>query len=172
MKVCSKCKEHLELFDFYTTGKKADGSPKYQSWCKSCISYKMKSYHKKTWGDEKLQFTAFRRTRSVRSFITYLRAKAVKRKNACLSIDDLEKIWSNQNGKCALTGWELTMILGNGNIPTNASIDRIDSNKEYIEGNVQFVCRAANVFKSNATKEFLYNMCEAIIKNKNGEKKT
>lgn len=165
-KTCTKCNNHFGISDFYTTGKKVDGTPKYNSWCKTCVSFKMKSYHKKTWGEEKLQFTAFKRTKSVRAYITYLRSKAIKRKNTCLSIDDLETIWDTQKGKCALTDWEMTMILGKGNIDTNASIDRIDSSKGYIEGNVQFVCRAVNVFKSNATEELLYNMCEAIIKNK------
>jgi hypothetical protein len=126
----------------------------------------MKSYHKKTWGEEKLQFTAFKRTKSVRAYITYLRSKAVKRKSTCLSVDQLQEIWTKQNGQCALTGWNMTMTLGQGNINTNASIDRIDSTKGYVEDNVQFVCRAVNVFKSNATEELLYNMCEAIIKNK------
>ena len=51
-------------------------------------------------------------------------------------------------------------------IKNNASIDRIDSNLEYVENNVQFICRSVNVFKSNATEELLYKMCEAIIKNK------
>ncbi len=127
----------------------------------------MKSYHKETWGEEKLQFTAFKRTKSIRAYITYLRSKAVKRKSTCLSIDQLQKIWTKQNGKCALTGWDMTMTLGQGNVNTNASIDRIDSTKGYVEDNVQFVCRAVNVFKSNATEKLLYNMCEAIIKNKN-----
>ena len=166
MKNCSKCNKTLELCDFYTTGKKVDGSPKYQSWCKSCISSKMKSYHKKTWGDEKLQFTAYKRTKSVRAYVTYLRSKAIKRKSTCLSIDKLEEIWNNQNGKCALTGWEMTMILGKGNVDTNASIDRIDSEKDYIEGNVQFVCRAINIFKSNMKEKDLIELCKAVI-NKN-----
>ena len=166
MKTCSKCSSNLEISDFYTTGKKVDGSPKYQSWCKSCISDKMKSYHKKTWGNEKLQFTAFKRTKSVRAYITYLRSKAIKRKSECVSIDDLEQIWNNQNGKCALTDWEMTMILGKGNVTTNASIDRIDSSKGYIKDNIQFVCRVVNVFKSDATEELLYKMCDAIVKNK------
>jgi hypothetical protein len=166
-KTCTKCNNHFDISDFYTTGKKVDGTPKYNSWCKTCVSSKMKSYHKKTWGEEKLQFTAFKRTKSIRAYITYLRSKAIKRKSTCLSIDQLQEIWTKQNGKCALTGWDMTMILGQGNINTNASIDRIDSTKGYVEDNVQFVCRVVNVFKSNATEEVLYNMCEAIIKNKN-----
>jgi len=165
-KTCTKCNNHFDISSFYTTGKKVDSTPKYNSWCKTCISFKMKSYHKKTWGEEKLQFTAFKRTKSIRAYITYLRSKAIKRKSVCLSIDQLQEIWDKQNGKCALTGWDMTMILGQGNITTNASIDRIDSSKGYIEDNVQFVCRVVNVFKSAASEELLYKMCEAIIKNK------
>jgi hypothetical protein len=166
VKTCTKCNNVLELSNFYTTGKKVDGSPKYNSWCKNCISFKMKSYHKKTWGEKNLQFNAFKRTKSVRAYITYLRSKAIKRKNNCISIDKLEEIWNKQNGKCALTDWDMTMILGKGNINTNASIDRIDSQKNYVEGNVQFVCRAINSFKSNMKEEDLIHLCKAII-NKN-----
>jgi hypothetical protein len=165
-KVCTKCNNHFDILNFYTTGYKVDGTYKYNSWCKSCVSSKMKSYHKKTWGDDKLQFTAFRRTKSIKSYISYLRNKAIQRRSECISIEKLEEIWDNQKGKCALTGWDMTMILGKGNINTNASIDRIDSNKGYIDGNIQFVCRIVNVFKSNATEEVLFNMCESIIKNK------
>jgi len=164
-KNCSHCHQLFEISGFYTTGKKTDGTPKYQSWCKKCISLKMKSYHKETWGEEKLQYTAHKRSKNVRSYITYLRSKAVKRKGQCISLDELEKIWESQNGKCALTGWDLTMILGKGNIYTNASIDRIDSNVGYEIGNVQFVCRAINVFKSNMNEDFLIKMCQAVVKN-------
>ena len=170
MRTCSKCNKVLEICDFYTTGKKVDGSPKYQSWCKSCISFKQKAYHKKTWGEEKLQFSAFKRTKSVKTYISYLRQKAINRKHICIPVDDLELIWNKQNGKCALTGWDMTMILGKGYVDTNASIDRIDSNLGYIDTNIQFVCRAVNVFKSNATEELLYKMCEAIINNKKNGK--
>ena len=165
-KKCTKCNNVFDLSNFYTTEKKVSGDPKYNSWCKKCISEKQSSYHKRTWGNDKLQFTAFKRTKSVRSYITYLRQKAVRRKNSCISVDELEKIWNKQNGKCALTSWDMTMILGKGNIDTNASIDRIDSSLGYIENNVQFVCRIVNVFKSNSTEELLYKMCEAIVNNK------
>ena len=162
-KICTKCKVHLDISEFYTSGKKADGSPKYASWCKSCVSEKMKSYHKKTWNEEKLHYTAYKRTRNVRAYLAYLRNKAIKRKGFCISLDSLEEIWKKQEGRCALTGWDLTMVLGKGNVDTNASIDRIDSEKDYIEGNVQFVCRAINVFKSNMKEEDLIKLCKAVI---------
>ena len=66
----------------------------------------------------------------------------------------LKELWERQNGICPYT--KLKMIL-----PKNqkqyqlihslkkASLDRIDSSKGYIKGNVEFVCLAVNYAKSN-----------------------
>ena len=167
-KTCSSCKIYFKLNGFYTTGKRVDGSPKYQSWCKICISNKMKSYHTKTWGEDKLNYVNFKRTKSLRSYLTYLRSKAISRKKSCISIDDLVQLFNNQNGKCALTGWDMTMILGEGVVNTNASIDRIDSSKGYVVDNIQFVCRIANTAKSDLSQEDFINLCKTIINNQNG----
>lgn len=167
-KNCTKCGECLPLTYFYTAGKKVDGSPKYNSWCKPCIKEKAASYHKRTWGPEALQLSAFKRSRSVRSYLAYLRGKALKRGGSCIGLDELVEIWNRQNGRCSLTGWELTMKLGSGVIPTNCSIDRIDSSKGYESGNVQLVCRAANVAKSNLAPDLFLQLCSAVTERLNG----
>lgn len=168
-KPCSKCASLKPLSCFSTTGKRVDGSPKYNSWCKACISEKMARYHNATWGPEKLKFTAYRRTRSVRSYLGYLRAKAVSRTGECLSLDALETLWFSQNGNCALTGWPMTMELAKGVVPTNCSIDRKDSTIGYVPGNVQLVCRAANVAKHDLSQSDFLNMCRAVLENLNGK---
>jgi len=167
-KDCTKCGEHLPLTSFYTTGKRVDGSPKYNSWCKLCIKTKMASYHKRTWGPDALQRSAFKRTRTVRAYLAYLRAKAVRRGGSCASLDTLVHIWGAQNGRCALSGWELTTKLGAGNIPTNCSIDRIDSEKGYEENNIQLVCKAVNTAKSDLTPEMFLLLCSAVVERANG----
>lgn len=167
-KNCTKCKECLPLTSFYTSGKLVDGSPKYNSWCKSCIKEKMASYHKRTWGPEALQRTAFKRSKTARDYLSYLRSKAVRRKGSCISLDDLVGLWERQNGCCALTGWKLTTKLGSGAIATNCSIDRIDPSKGYELGNVQLVCRAVNVAKSDLTTEMFLLLCEAITEKSHG----
>jgi len=164
-KICTKCGADKPMSDFYTTGKKADGSPKIQSWCKPCISSKQASYHRRTWGPSKLQYTAYKRTQNHRSYLTYLLAKAKKRGECTITIDELCSILHNQNGKCAMTGWEMTMRLADGVVPTNISIDRIDSNIGYHSGNVQLVCRCVNVAKNDLTMQEFVKLCRAVMEN-------
>jgi hypothetical protein len=168
-KTCSHCKKEQPISCFYTSGKKTDGSVQYASWCKSCIKEKQASYHKKTWGKEKLHYVAFKRTKTARSYLAYLRSKANQRRlnEEVISLDALEVIWNIQGGNCAITGWPMTMELANGVVQTNCSIDRIDSSKGYVVGNVQLVCRAVNVAKSALSMSDFLNLCKAVV-SKNG----
>jgi len=172
LKPCTKCGELKPVDGFYTTGIKADGSAKYNSWCKICSKTKMSSYHKNTYGPEKLSHSARIRTRSVRTYMQYLLAKARRRLGASIDTSYLEHLWEKQQGKCALTGWVMTMKLGEGVIPTNASIDRINSTLGYAEGNVQLVCRAANVAKSDLKPELFLALCAAVSEKANGIQNT
>lgn len=166
-KRCTKCTGAYPLTAFYTTGRKVDGSAKYNSWCKSCISKKQATYHKNTWGPEKLKFSAYKRTKTVRSYLGYLRAKAVRRGGSCVSLDALEVLWFTQQGRCAVTGWPMTMELAQGVVPTNASIDRIDSALGYVPGNIQIVCRCVNVAKSDLSTSDFFNLCRAVVEMNN-----
>ena len=170
VKSCTHCKESKVLFDFYTTGKLKSGLPKYNSWCKFCIGIKQASYHKRVWGLDKLQYTAFKRTKTARSYLQYLRSKASQRRKneEIISLDALELLWISQNGKCAITGWPMTMELANGVVETNCSIDRVDSNYGYAVGNVQLVCRIVNVSKTSLSKNDFLALCKAVVENHHG----
>jgi len=50
--------------------------------------------------------------------------------------------------RCQLTGLPLTHRMGSNQIATDVTIDRKDSSKGYVKGNVHAVCYAANTFKS------------------------
>lgn len=167
-KTCTHCEQNKPIGAFYTTGTCVGGGPKYNSWCKACIKVKQATYHKKTWGPDKLQFTAHKRTKTVRAYLSYLRAKAVRRGGDCVSLDALEILWLAQGGRCAITGWPMTMELAKGVVPTNCSIDRTDSSAGYVVGNVQLVCRAANVAKHDLSSSDFLQLCKAAVENANG----
>lgn len=83
-----------------------------------------------------------------------------------------EFIWDlflKQDRKCALTGQDLVFARTIKDLQT-ASLDRIDSSKGYIEGNVQWIHKDINRLKMDWTLEELYKLCESVINYKNSEK--
>ena len=67
--------------------------------------------------------------------------------------------------KCAISNIDMTYVFNCGRIPTNVSIDRIDSAKGYIMNNIQLVCMACNQMKSDLSEHKLYEFCKAIVNN-------
>ena len=86
----------------------------------------------------------------------FRRAKihCVQRKNKkdfSITLEDLKQQWEKQHGKCAYTNVELILPKQKStSIPLTkqASLDRIDSSKGYIPGNIQFVCSCINLMKN------------------------
>lgn len=59
----------------------------------------------------------------------------------------------------------MTYAFNSGRVPTNVSVDRIDSNKSYTKNNIQLVCMAVNQMKSDLDMITFYRFCEAILLN-------
>jgi hypothetical protein len=79
-----------------------------------------------------------------------------------ITADHLKEIWT---GKCALTGVDI--VLTSPSVKFNnpfkkASLDRIDANKGYEIGNVQWVCLPINFAKSNYSQEQVKNWINEI----------
>ena len=65
---------------------------------------------------------------------------------------------------CKYLGIKLTNIQGHGVVWSNYSIDRIDSTKGYIKGNVEIISRKANSMKNMATEEELVVFAKNVLK--------
>lgn len=71
---------------------------------------------------------------------------------------------------CPFLGVPLSKVVLQGRIPNRASIDRKDSSKGYIKGNVQVISSKANRMKNDATKEELVTFATNVLElNEKGE---
>lgn len=85
-------------------------------------------------------------------------------KECNLTLEYLKQIWEQQDGICPYTGLKLYLPtwkkVGNAEqMWCRASLDRIDSSKGYVVGNVQFISTPINLMKSTMsdleTKQYL-----------------
>lgn len=80
-------------------------------------------------------------------------------------------LWSlflKQDRKCALSGAEICFPKAWGaksKTLITASLDRIDSNKGYIKGNVQWVHKQINTMKMHMSDQEFINLCRMVTKN-------
>jgi len=78
-----------------------------------------------------------------------------------VSIEYLWQLFLKQNRRCALTGWEIIFDKRRASKQT-ASLDRIDSSKGYIEGNVQWIHKDVNLMKNNYDQNYFIKICESV----------
>lgn len=191
MKKCFKCKETRPYDEFHNSSVRKDG---YSTYCKPCskawresnketlrqkkkdyysrpeIAERYKVYKAKYYEDNKDYLTNqakdfYENNRAKRLLI---KSKETAKNSGLEHSITLEDIIIPEY--CPVLGVKLTATLGEGQVQTNASIDRIDSTKGYVKGNVQVISRKANTMKSNATKEELIKFGEWCLKLKNEDK--
>ena len=91
-----------------------------------------------------------------------------------MEVEDWLAIYDAQEGKCALSGIEMTFTYDNNHPtvnagakhrkwPYNISPDQIDAGKGYVRGNVQFVCAQVNMMKGELSIEALVHISRKIV---------
>ena len=85
-----------------------------------------------------------------------------KTKELTITIKEAWKIFINQDRKCALSGILLTFPIVHKSKEWNASLDRIDSSKGYIQGNVQWVHKDVNIMKNKYEQKYFIEICKRI----------
>lgn len=87
-----------------------------------------------------------------------------KKRYGDITIKDVYDLWLKQNKKCSLSGIEIDFIKRKDGI--SASIDRIDSKKEYVINNIQLVHKNVNLMKNHFNQEYFLEICEKITNEK------
>lgn len=75
-----------------------------------------------------------------------------------------------QNFRCTLSGIKLKLTDSAAELKADkesitASIDRIDSSKGYVEGNIQWIHKKLNIMKLDMSQSEFINQCKAVASN-------
>lgn len=139
-KICSGCGKEQA----YTRKDHAKQSYLSDRQCKSCVA-KSKGYsNNMPVGDRQRLFNKF--------------CKSSKSRNIEWNLT-LDEMFDNYIGKCSLTGWDIDIIYNN----CTASLDRIDSTKGYIVGNIQWVHTMVNMCKNKYSQFMFLDMCKSVF---------
>lgn len=91
--------------------------------------------------------------------------KGAKRRNIYVGIDIkyINDLFVAQNKKCSLSGIDIRFYDKFNKTKTTASLDRIDSNKGYISGNLQWVHKDFNRMKLTFDQKYFFELCKKIV---------
>jgi len=115
--------------------------------CKSCNSFK-------GYGEITLDY------------FTHCKKGAKKRDmDFCVTIEYVWNKFVEQKRKCALSSLEIHFSRKKNSkygYKQTASLDRVDSNKGYVEGNIQWVHKDINRMKQHYDEDFFIKMCHLV----------
>ena len=109
-------------------------------------------------------------------YLLHLQTRARKKKIEWnVKGEYLWDVYEKQNGRCAYTGRNIVFSEDYRNKwkDQTASLDRIDSGKGYIKGNVQWLHKDVNAMKWNYSNENFLKLCKEVVDyRKNNDKNT
>lgn len=83
-----------------------------------------------------------------------------------LTAADAVALFEQQQRRCALTGWPITLPEKPPGTRGTGSLDRIDSLKGYVPTNVQWVHKDINRMKQNLSEDRFVELCAAVIRHR------
>ncbi len=115
-----------------------------------------------------------------RMYLKSARKSAIAKKlKLNITVLFLKRLWESQNGRCWYSNIKLDLPISYRSKkfkPDSPSLDRIDSKKGYIRGNVRFICLSLNYAKNKFSEsDFLYFLEQFKMQsatNKNKEQST
>ena len=175
-KTCTKCLITKPVTDFSRKGKGdknfaavgVSSWTEFKSTCKSCDAEYAREFRRKNPGykgsgknskyleEDKFLISAIRHRLNV------CKRNYKKRNGKCesnLDTDYLYDLFKSQNGKCKYLGIDLKVEKKH---LASLSLDKIDPNKGYAKGNVQWLCWAVNRAKGEMSEDEFLKMCRII----------
>jgi hypothetical protein len=99
------------------------------------------------------------------------RYSKTKKRKFNIAVEDIYNLWIKQNKKCALSGLDISFKNVNTkktrhrfDLVCTASLDRIDSKKDYTLDNVQLVHKDINMIKKEYDQDYFISLCKLVAK--------
>ena len=153
-KVCNICKEHKPFSEFHKNRKAKDGRRNECSYCS--LQYKNSICKFKRW------FTSKKAGVKAGYYLFTIEPTDIPgvKIRETITIDRMGRKYKSWEAieypkVCPVLGLELDWGMSGKQQPDSPSLDRIDSTKSYIPGNVMMMSTLANKMKSHATPEQL-----------------
>lgn len=132
-----------------------------------CSTHTLLKGHSKSCGCERLKSISHGYDNISGTWFGNLARGAKKRKiEFSLTKEYLNQLLINQNFKCALSGLDIYISQvrsGQKYFEENtASLDRINNDKGYVEGNVQFLHKHINYMKWTHNQEYFKKLCKKV----------
>lgn len=155
-KLCKRCNETKPPSEF----RFRNDTKKLRAECKVCASKSENSRYYRRKSDILKRDKAWREDNPVAKLLKSAKSSAmIKNLEFNITADDI-----HIPEVCPYLGVVLTNTLGQGVVWSNASIDRIDSNKGYVKGNIQIISRKANAMKQDASAEELTTFAKNVLR--------
>ena len=169
-KLCGSCGETKDLSEFTQSKRqyKYTNSGSHHSYCKKCNAARAREWRK--------SHTNYKGTGKIKSvpkedrlIMSAIRQRLVDARSRCkkfgkqpptVDADYLYSLFLSQERKCALTGAILEVIPQH---PLCLSLDKIEPEKGYDVGNVQWVAWCVNRAKGDLSLDHFYEMCEVVL---------
>lgn len=168
MKSCYRCGVVRPVETFGLTSK---GAPR--SYCRECNNALNKAqYDKRKTTPEfitkRRQYAQHNRqnNKRIRATMMWHSSKnGAKRRGIEYAIEKetLFMLFNFQGWKCIRTGIDFDLRTDMGNLPFGPSVDRIDSSKGYVLGNIQLVCNIYNYAKNIWSDDDVLTMARMLI---------
>lgn len=175
-KHCKQCDTTKSIEEFTRarrTNSYKETNVEYHTYCKACNAERAKKWRQEHGSNYRGSGKVNQVPLEDRMLMSAIRNRLADAKGRCVKFDKpapavtdtyLYQLFLSQERKCALTGATLTVEKGH---PLCLSLDQIDPGRGYEEGNVQWLAWAVNRAKGDLSTQDFYDMCQAVLSNRN-----
>lgn len=154
--VCNSCHERKRITEFYYHKSRKH----YATRCKICSNIYSTKFQQSGYRKKSLKYIFYQRAYGIAGRRKYKKIKCMKRKQLELY---LRSLWKKQEGKCYYTNHKMKLF-GYHKSNYAMTVDRLNSKKGYVRGNIVLCLSIVNRMKQNLSYKELLQWCKLLLR--------